>query len=586
MIDIPNPALSADAAPADGTPDGWIKLEESGKLTFDTKPDATGLTRIRYLAGTKASICSSAVAVTAGSTLKLTTQVMGEPTLGDVTALHLHITGPRGDLHVAKRRFGIGEYAAEPVEILSTVPPGGYGAYACYEVRMVKAEEPGALRVGPLRLEAITADSSSALLAIRRIILVTIETFRRDHVSAYGYPRNTTPNLDALIAEGVSFDRHYSTAPYTHPSLASVLTGQLPSALGFADNNPSLPAALPVLPELLAQAGYVTAAFNVQYVLSNRYGLNRGFHYYRNHPNDTPANVLNDELLPFLSEHGDDNLFAWVHYFDPHGPYRPPSRFRDMFVGDALYAADPGNLAHGGHAEGLPSIPKYVYENGRDERRHYVAAYDGDLAWTDFELGRLMDSLRATSRNDTLVIVTADHGESMTDHQRYFCHGSLFEHDLHVPLVAWAPGMKSGVRIAERTSHVDILPTLLDYGGVGQLPGFAGQSLRPAIEGGAITAPPFSVAMVGRSENLRYAVIGDNGLKAVTNGKGGLIEAYDLSADPGEMTQATGTVRANVRALAKSFRAWLKGKAPVVAPKVQTLDEEDQERLKALGYVE
>lgn len=578
--------MLTDTAPADGTPDGWIKLEQSGKLTFDSLADDPGLTRIRYEAGTKASICSSAVPVTAGSTLRLSSQVKGDAALGDVTALHLHITGPRGDLHVAKRRFSTGEYPTEAVEILSTVPPGGYGAYACYEVRMVNADAAGALSVAPLKLESMTADSSVSLLSIRRIVLVTIETFRRDHVHAYGYPRNTTPNLDALIAEGVSFDRHYSTSPYTHPSLASVLTGQFPTALGFADNSPSLPPALPVLPELLAQAGYVTAAFNVQYVLSNRYGLNRGFHYYRNHPNDTPANVLNDELLPFLSEHGDDNLFAWVHYFDPHGPYRPPARFRDMFLGDVLYGADPELLPHGSHAEGLPSIPKYVYDKGRDERRHYVAGYDGDLAWTDFELGRLMDSLRVTSRNDTLVIVSADHGESMTEHERYFCHGSLYEHDLHVPMVVWAPGMKSGTRIAARTSHVDILPTLLDYGGAGKLPGFAGQSLRPAIEGASLTAPPFSVAMVGRNENLRYAVIADNGLKAVTNGKGGLLEAYDLSTDPGETKQAKGSVRAKVRALAKDFRAWLKGKTPVPAPKVQTLDEEDEERLRALGYVE
>jgi arylsulfatase A-like enzyme len=341
---------------------------------------------------------------------------------------------------------------------------------------------------------------------------------------------------------------------------------------------------VPTLAELMAQAGYVTAAFNVQYVLSNRYGLNRGFHYYRNHPNDTPANALNDELLPFLAEHAEDNLFTWVHYFDPHGPYRPPLRFRDFFAGDPLWAADTRKLERGEQAEGQPLIPKYVFDGGKFERRHYVGAYDADLAWTDSELGRLVDWLKATSANDTLIVVTADHGESMTDHDRYFCHGSLYEHDIHVPMVVWGPGVVAGPRDV-RTAHVDILPTLLDYAGVGALPGFAGSSLRPLLAGGAWTPPPFTLSVVGRAENLRYAVVGDSGQKAIVDRGGGVLSAYDLLVDPQETASARGAAKKGVVAMARDFRKWLKG-VTVKESKAQSADTEDQERLRALGYIE
>lgn len=585
LLPLPNPGLLEDISPADGRPDGWITQVESGGLQVSADPNAAGFARLSYEPGTKASLCSSAIAVTPGSTLRLTSRVRGAPNLGDISALHLHITGAAGPLHVAKRRFDVGDFPEQPVEILATVPAGGVGAYACFEVRMVNPDLAGALRIAPLKIEAISADSSAVRMPIKRVILVTVETFRRDHVGAYGYGRSTTPSLDAIIAEGVSFNRHYAPAPYTHPSLASLLTGQLPNAIGFADNTPTLPPAVPVLSELMAQAGYVTSAFNVQYVLSNRYGLNRGFHYYRNHPNDTPANVLNDEMLPFLSAHDDDNLFLWAHYFDPHGPYKPPARYRSLFTADPLYGGDSMVLKPGTQAEGAASIPKYIYENGKFDRRHYVANYDGDLRFTDDELGRLMDALRVSANNDTVLVITADHGESMTDHGRYFCHGSLYEHDIHVPMVVWAPGMKSGTQVNERTSHIDILPTLLDYAGVGELPGFVGQSLRPAIEGKPLMPRPFTVSMVGKGATLKYAVIADNGKKVVVDGNGTWLSGYDLSADPTESVEAKGSARVELRALAKDFRRWLKGKV-VASPKAQTLDHEDEERLRALGYIE
>jgi arylsulfatase A-like enzyme len=574
-----------DVAPADGVPDGWGLSVTQGSLRVARGVEA-GTARLEWTAGTKASLCSASAPVTPGATLQFSTRVHGSATLADVTAVHLRIAGARGDVHVARRRFDTGAFPWEGVNITATVPEGATGAYVCFEVQMVSPDAAGSLEVTPLRLEELRATSTNPRLPVRRIVLVSIETLRWDHLSGNGYARATSPTLDRLMTEGVRFDAHYTPAPYTHPSLASLITGQWPTTLGFVDNIPTLGAGQPTVADLLAQAGYVTAAFNVQYVLSNRYGLNRGFHYYRNHPNDTPAAVLNNELLPFLRAHADDNLFAWVHYFDPHGPYRPPAGYDRLFRGDALWNADARRLERGEAAEGAPAIPPYVFDKGMLERRHYVARYDGDIAYTDAELGRLVEALEADNRNDTLLIVTADHGESMTDHGRYFCHGSLYDHDLHVPFVVWGPGLVAPrAAPAGLSSHVDVVPTLLDYAGVGSLPGFAGQSLRPAIEGGAMPDRPWVMSVVGRSERLRYALHAPGGLKVVTSARGAFESAWDVANDPGESKPVSGAPRRAGRALAREFMAWLKGNAPA-GRKASTLDPEDIERLRALGYVE
>lgn len=574
-----------DGTPEDGVPDDWSVSTTRGELRVAPGKKA-GNTRLAWTAGTRASLCSAPAPVRPGTTVRLSTRVKGSAALGDVTAVHLRLAGARGDVHTARRRFDTGDFPWEQVEITATVPAGATGAYVCFEVQMVEGTPAASLEVAPLVLEELTASSTTPRLPVRRLILVSIEAFRWDHVSGNGYSRETTPTLDRLMREGVAFNQHYVPAPYTHPSLASLITGQWPTTLGFVDNIPTLGPGVSGAAELLAQAGYVTAAFNVQYVLSNRYGLNRDFHYYRNHPNDTTATVLNNELLPFLRSHSEDNLFLWAHFFDPHGPYRPPGAFERRFEGDALWEADTMKVQRGESAEGAPTVPKYIFDNGQTDRRHYVSRYDGDIAYTDSELGRLVATLEADNRNDTLLIVTADHGESMTDHDRYFCHGSLYDHDLHVPFVVWGPGIVAPHAPLEGlSSHVDVLPTLLDYAGAGGLPGFAGASLRPALEGGAFPARDWVVSVVGRSENLRYALHAAGGMKLLTSAAGSLEGAWNVVDDPAEARPLTGPARAAARTLAREFARSLKG-APRPPRKTSTLDSEDEARLRALGYIE
>ncbi|MDP2305698.1 MAG: sulfatase [Pseudomonadota bacterium] len=585
---VPLASLVVDAD-ANGIPDGWTRETTVGSLTVAKVAGPGGdVARIAYAAGTKGHFCSARTPVSPGATVTLSSAVRGEASLGDVTALHLHLDGPNGVLHTARRRIDVGDVGWDPVDMRATAPAGTVGARVCLEVQMIKADQPGALLLAPLVMSELRATSRSSSLPLKRVLLVSIETFRRDHVSAYGYPRLTTPTFDSLVAGGTSYDNHWTPAPYTHPSLASLVTGLLPTRLGFVDNIPSIGGELLTAAQLFARGGYVTAAFNVQYVLSNRYGLNRGFHYYRNHPNDVPAAKLTEEVLPFLEEHGDDNLFLWMHYFDPHGPYRPPADQRKRFVGDATWDADTVTFKPGTAQEGSPDIPPYVLDKGQTERRHYVAGYDGDISYLDEELGKLVRYVKTKGwAEDTLIVVTADHGESLGDHGRTFCHGSLYETDLDVPMVIWAPGrVAAGAHVMAETNHVDVLPTLLAYAGLPIPPGLHGVSLQGVTTQRPAGSLPVNLAVVGRAERMRWAVR-EGDTKVILDRDGRLESAWKLDSDPGELRDLGGMPTKEARALVKAAQAWLGAgtwKPPIV--REQALDEEDLARLRALGYVE
>ena len=564
----------------------WTTVAKKGSLTASRG-------RVGWAPGTVASLCSTPVPVDTGHTLLLKGKFRGDADLGDVTAVHLHAGAGGKDLHVARRRIDPGDHGWEDLEIRATAPAGTDEAWVCVEAMMQDTTHLGGLRFEPFSLQEITAESRSARLPLPRIILVSIEAFRRDHVSAYGYPRATTPILDALIAGGASLDQHFAQAPYTHPSLATLVTGQLPTTLGFSDNTPSpiLANAFRTAAERFADAGYVTASFNVQYVLSNRYGLNRGFHYYRNHPNDVAATTLEAELYPWLDEHGADNSFVWVHLFEPHGPYRPPASIRARFEGDAVWNADTMRLQNSPAAtEGVPLIPNYVYDRDDFERRHYVAGYDGDIYTADAAIGRLVKFVKDHGwEKDTLIVVTADHGESMTDHDRYFSHGSLYNHDLHVPMVFWAPGrVTPGRKVTAHTGHIDVLPTLMDYAGLPADASILGQSMKGLLDGEtARRTSPFTVGMVGRSDRRRYALMGGGGTKVVVDRVGRLLEVYELLTDPLELHNLVGAGAQKAQEMASLFASqMLPNIEKSVDPKTQALDPEDIERLRALGYLE
>jgi arylsulfatase A-like enzyme/Tfp pilus assembly protein PilF len=385
------------------------------------------------------------------------------------------------------------------------------------------------------------------------VLLVTIDTLRADHLGCYGDGRAATPTLDALAARGVRFATAVVHVPLTTPSHASILTGRTPLRHGVRDNGDFvLPESVPTVAEAFAKAGYRTAAFVSGFPLDRRFGLARGFETYDDHlPHggdprrsayvERRADATTGAALRWL-DGAAEPWFAWVHYFDPHAPYEPPAPFAERF-------AD--------------------------------RPYDGEIAFVDAQLGALLRRLEPRL-DHTLVVATADHGESLGEHGEESHGVFLYDATLRVPLIVAGPGLPRGRLASPVARGIDVAPTLLGRAGLPMLPGVEGRSLEPALRGEAMSdAPAYAESLYAR---LR---LGWAPLYAWRTATLKLIEAprpelYALDADAAERTDRAAERRETVEALRGELRAALATEPPAAAA---AHSAEAAERLRALGYI-
>ncbi|GAG03132.1 unnamed protein product, partial [marine sediment metagenome] len=267
------------------------------------------------------------------------------------------------------------------------------------------------------------------------------------HLGLYGYERNTSPEIDRWFADAAIFERAYTTNAHTPPSVVSILTGQLPQEHGVRLFYQLLPEGVLLIPDRLP-GSYQTAAFVSNVVLTEEaLGIANRFDHFDDRVDEKEplrsvyernARRTTNAVLLWLAEHRDAErpLFLWVHYIDPHGPYRAPS-------GAA------GSFQHEGR---LPvenkRILNYQREKGVEDALDYVDRYDEEIAYVDAQIGRLLDGY--AQRHDSaaaLVIFSADHGESMIEHERWFTHGyQVYEEIIRIPLMIRGPGLEGGRR--------------------------------------------------------------------------------------------------------------------------------------------
>jgi len=422
------------------------------------------------------------------------------------------------------------------------------------------------------------------------VLLVTLDATRADALSSYGGALAHTPRLDELARESVRFSQAITTAPYTGPSHASLLTGLYPPQHGLRDFlQQRMNDDVPTLAELLRRQGYRTAAFVSTYVLDRRFGLGRGFERYsgdfwekatpdgRPRPVqgsasfERPASETIDEALGWIrSERTAQPFFVWIHLFDAHAPYEPPPAFRRAWPD-----------------------PNAVSELDRRRLRYY-----DEVRYMDSEVGRLLDALRSTRTYDRLlVVVTADHGELLGYHdgRRIETHSThLVESTLRVPLLVRIPGVLAPGVVDAQVSLVDVMPTLLDVLGVPAPAGVAGRSLVPLARGEEEAArPAYSETLYERFPHV--ALPGNElvsfrraGWKLLT--RPGRSELYDLAADPHALHDVAS---AQPEKLAELQDALEEQRARFAAHPDATplgLSEEEErghiERLRSLGYVE
>jgi len=300
------------------------------------------------------------------------------------------------------------------------------------------------------------------------IVFISIDALRPDHLGCYGYKRNTSYHIDALAKKGTIFLNCFSTSTSTAYSSVGLVTGRYLMVAGSDDAQGMLDAEFLTLPERLKQFGYYNFAFLSNGHYSEGSGFERGFDSYQNYLETFgTAEKMTDEIIRSLKDRdGKKPFFIWAHYIDPHAPYySEPEEFTRIFEKDELQgyhnkklAVNPDRNADSGISAGY--IPRLVFNEGEFSLDYYITGYDTDIFYTDFHIGRLLKEL---PRN-TVVIITADHGESLGEHNVYFSHGeNIHDELLHIPLII-SDGrfFKGNKKIETIVSAVDIVPTILE----------------------------------------------------------------------------------------------------------------------------
>jgi arylsulfatase A-like enzyme len=398
------------------------------------------------------------------------------------------------------------------------------------------------------------------------VLLVTVDTLRADHLGAYGYPVPTSPAIDRLAAGGVRAGACVATAPETAPATASLLTGLYQYRTRVFFNRGTLPPDVTSLAEDLRAAGYTTAGLVGNGLVGAERGFSQGFDHFERFDSPSPLEPSDargvDRAIAWLRAAPARPWLLWIHLMDPHGPYT--SAGPEWSAG---FAYPPGTfepddpLPPGAGNFGLGVLPKYQQLAGLARPSELVRRYDGEIRFTDAQIARLLDALEELGQTAaTLVVLTADHGESLTEHREYFQHGwFLYDTTLRVPLVLSWPGvLPAGAVVRTQVSGVDLVPTLheiLGTGGEGAAGRFDGTSFARRLfhDDGTGGPPAFAV---GARENHPFAVR-HGGWKLVHTPAGRpavpmarlpltpldtpeRFELYDLAADPGETRDLIG----------------------------------------------
>lgn len=393
----------------------------------------------------------------------------------------------------------------------------------------------------------------------RSVVLITVDTTRADRLEPYGATDVKTPVMNRLAGQGILFEHAYAVAPITLVSHTSILTGLNPPEHGVRNNGTHYAGAdLVTLPEILKEKGYQTAAFVSASVLEKRYGLDQGFDFYdddlstgrERHPRmvaDRPAEATVASASAWLNDlEGDDPFFLWVHFYDPHAVYSPPAPYRDEYRG---------------------------------------RLYDGEIAYMDSEIGRLLQHPRLQAEDDLMVNIIGDHGESLGEHGEQTHAILAYDATLRIPWILWMRGGPGGVRFPLPVGQVDLVPTVLEMLGMEAPEGIDGISQLPWLEGrGEVSKPLYAETY------LPYYTYGWAKLRVIRQGSWKYIDAptpelFDLSRDPYELSNLHGQLEGQAHDMHRSLEELLERAGGADREASLDLDTEAAEKLRSLGYL-
>jgi len=381
-----------------------------------------------------------------------------------------------------------------------------------------------------------------------KVILLVIDTLRADHLGCYGYHRDTSPNIDWLAKQGTVFEKAYPTDVPTQPSFTSMFTGLRGIQTGIVSHSETenLAESTSCFPELLSQQGITTVAVSTLYMMRRWFA--RGFRYYMNpvagrreRLQQVDAEEINAMALPWIEENRERDFFMFIHYWDPHGIYLPPEPYRRLFYQGN--ECDPENHS----LDVLKTQPVYPFtkrhldaiKENLTDIEYVVAQYDGEIRYADDNVRRLLDLLEELGISDeTAVILTSDHGESLGEHHFYFDHHEVYETTIHVPLVMrYPPGVPKEKRVDGLVqSTTSLAPTILNLFGLKVPDYFEGKDLVKLANGEeegwgeiCVNQALWTAKRVFRTERWKLIKTLDN-----TYWETPSLELYDMKEDPAE----------------------------------------------------
>jgi arylsulfatase len=399
------------------------------------------------------------------------------------------------------------------------------------------------------------------------IVLIALDTQRADHLGCYGYEKNTSPFIDSLAAQGVVFEKCYAPNIPTHPSFTTMLTGREAIAHNIVNIGGKVPIedGIPMIQEILQQRGFATAAVDTmgrhyprgfddyvlaEWDLSDPMALHRAQH-------------VTDLAIPLIDKlkSGDKPFFMFLHYWDPHTPYLPPQPFREMFYDKTRDPYDINN--HSMDPAWNDDMFKWYFHQwipGVTDTEYVNALFDAETAYMDWQLRRLFAAFESV-KEDTLFIITADHGEILDEQLGFYDHHGLYEGDVRVPLILFAPGnLPAGKRVPGFVQNTDFLPTIFELLGIEDEFKLEGQSLLPTIRDER-AGNYEEVYLSEATWQLKRGIINDeykfiHSYEQDPHGRP-MQELFDLKADPTEQKNLADERPEVVAALQARLEAWV-----------------------------
>lgn len=405
------------------------------------------------------------------------------------------------------------------------------------------------------------------------VVLLSVDTLRADRLGSYGYPLDTTPNLDIFAEEALLFEDCVTEIPLTGPSFGAMLTSRYPRTTGATRNGLPVPDAYPTVPEFFQLAGYQTFCVQSNWTLKRRLsGLSRGFDIYDDDfhrrrwgfiKSERRADEVTEIALDWLAARDPDRpFFAWIHFSDPHAPYR--------------------------HNRGYNPSGQAIWRMRQPDRVR--AKYDSEVAYTDAHIGKILEAL---PEENTFVLFVSDHGEGLLEHD-YIGHGRRVYHtEMQIPLIIRGPGIEAG-RTRRPARGLDIGPTLLGLAGLDVLPGMEGVDLLNSTVsnprervfetyGGAVPNLPGARALMADAGPLRQAIVHD-GWKLIDGGQ--TPQLFNIEQDPGETENLAAREPERLAKLRARLAAWNERNPHASRTDGPELSREDVEALRALGYID